>query len=116
MKKNIIGILMLTAIITIFFAFRVPGKTLTNISFHYVPPTTGDYSQISVQNTDNWVSGAGDCNDEDMKACQIEVASENTTDGGTKLSNSVAISTSTANSSDYFVAGGTNVVSYINKD
>lgn len=49
--------------------------------FYYVPPTTGDYSQPSVQNKANWKSTAdGDCGGDANKACKISVDDQYTRD------------------------------------
>lgn len=89
---------------------------LTNVTFMYVPPTASDYSDASVKDIANWQPGNPGCSNQDVRACTIDVPQSATTDNGTKLATSVAISTSTADFANYYVTGGANIASHINKD
>jgi hypothetical protein len=60
-------------------------ESLTNHTFYYVPPATGDYSKASVEDVSNWktaLSPLPGCPSGSQKACSIEVAESNTTGSG----------------------------------
>jgi len=106
MKKYFFGILAIVLAIS-FSAFTNPSKkTSTNFLFEYTPPSTGDYSQGSVSDPDNWnlLFGA-DCSGAEEISCVIEVEPQFThvegEEGPTKLNKSEASNNVTLNTVQY---------------
>jgi hypothetical protein len=99
------------------FAFTTPAKNLSMVTFNYNPPTLNDYSQTSVQKTSNWAPGSEQCSDDLNRACSLQVPSEKTINGGTKLGPDVTITATQGGvSGAYYVTGGANVSNIHNKD
>ena len=97
-------------------AFTTPSKHFTMVTFTYTPPTSGDYSQPSVQDKDNWDPAPTSCQTGSQRACTLEVNSTHTTGGGTELSSDVSITAAEGSlPGKYYVSGGTNISSFQNK-
>jgi len=116
MKRYLTGILAVIIAISA-VAFTRPAKNLDMVTFIYNPPTTGDYSQPSVQNKANWSAGTASCSGDLSKACSLQVPDNETTSGGTQLASGVTITaTKDPHSANYYVSGGTFVSNIVNKE
>ena len=116
MKRYLTGIAAVIIAISA-AAFTKPAKNLNNVTFEYNPPGGTDYSQSSVQNKSNWSLGDPSCNDDLIKACTLEVSSDNTTAGQTQLGSSVTITATQGSvTGEYYVSGGMNILDFDNRN
>ena len=86
MKRYLTGILaVIIAAGAAAFTTAKENKSLDSFTFYYVPPTSNDYSQPSVENEGNWKTAPSpipQCGGNPNKACSILVDEDNTTGSG----------------------------------
>jgi len=113
--KYITGILaVIIAVAAV--AFTTPSQNRDMVTFTYSPPGTDDYSQLHVQDKDNWVPGS-DCSSGQNRACSLQVSSEDTQSGGTELGPDVSITAGEGGvSGKYLVTGGSGISGIHNKN
>ena len=85
MKRMIFGfVAVVVAAFAVAFTTPAASSKVTDFTFYYVPPTSNDFSQSSVQNEANWKvapSPVPSCTGLN-KACSIVVDQANTTGSG----------------------------------
>ncbi len=116
MKRYILSI---AAVVIAFcaIAFKLPVNEQSMVTFRFNPGSPENYSQERVQDKQFWSAGSQSCDEEEDKACTIQVPVAQTTDSGTKLGSSVTITAAEGGEpGKYRVTGGTHISNIKNKD
>jgi hypothetical protein len=108
-KKYGIGVLAIIVAVAA-FAFTKPSihRPLATKIFQYQPPALNPFSQANVEKLSNWTEttlGATTCNQNQDRACQLEVDNSYINPDQT-LKSSFMIVSSQAPSGNYYVTGG----------